>query len=108
MMRNDRIYYSKYDMLMQPEILELDPVKLWSSALWFYMTPQSPKPSMHEVVIGRFEPNAVDLVNGVESGFGATISIINGGIECPNHDDFCPNGDADRKTIMCDGNRENC
>jgi hypothetical protein len=72
------------------------------------MTPQSPKPSMHEVVVGRFVPNSVDLANNMEHGFGATISIINGGIECPNHDDFCPNGDADKKTIgyESDGTRK--
>lgn len=41
------------------------------SAMWFYMTAQSPKPSMHDAVMGR-----------VPGGFAATINIINGGIEC--------------------------
>jgi hypothetical protein len=99
MMASDRYYFSKNNLLQMPEQLESDSENLWTSALWFYMTPQSPKPSMHEVAVGRFEPNSVDLANKMEHGFGATISIINGGIECPNHDEWCPKGDADKKTI---------
>ena len=53
-----------------------------SSALWFFMTPQSPKPSMHDVVAGFWQPNEYDKAAGIEAGFGATINIINGGIEC--------------------------
>ena len=30
------------------------------SALWFYMLPQTPKPSMHEVATGFMDPNTVD------------------------------------------------
>jgi len=32
-----------------------------AAGIWFYMTPQDPKPSMHDVVTGFFTPNAVDL-----------------------------------------------
>lgn len=46
------------------------------------MTPQSPKPSMHDVVTGLFTPNQKDLDAGIKGGFGSTINIINGGIEC--------------------------
>jgi len=46
------------------------------------MTPQNPKPSMHEVVVGLFKPNADDTKKNIVDGFGATINIINGGIEC--------------------------
>lgn len=52
------------------------------SALWFYMTPSNPKPSMHDVVTGFWEPNSVDAGQGITSGFGTTINIINGGLEC--------------------------
>lgn len=52
------------------------------SALWFYMTPQSPKPSMHQVVTGSFVPNESDIAAGISNGFGATINIINGLKEC--------------------------
>jgi chitodextrinase len=53
-----------------------------ASAIWFYMTPQSPKPSMHDVVVGLWKPNAADRAAGLEAGFGVTINIINGGVEC--------------------------
>ncbi len=38
------------------------------TALWFWMTPQPPKASCHDAIR--------------TSGFGMTINIINGGIEC--------------------------
>lgn len=53
-----------------------------ASAFWFYMTPQSPKPSMHDVVAGFWTPNAADIAGGRVKGFGVLIMIINGGIEC--------------------------
>jgi len=48
------------------------------------MTPQSPKPSMHEVVTGYYVPSSSDLSSdkNIKNGFGATIAIINGGKEC--------------------------
>jgi predicted chitinase len=56
------------DLLNQPELVSTDSVISFMSALWFWMTPQPPKSSCH---------NAIS-----ESGFGMTINIINGGIEC--------------------------
>lgn len=53
-----------------------------SSAIWFYMTPHSPKPSMHDVVVGYWQPNAADMNSGNYVGFGVTTNIINGWIEC--------------------------
>jgi chitinase len=50
--------------------------------MWFYMTPQSPKPSMHEVATGFWKPNTKDGKADIDFGFGATINIINGGLEC--------------------------
>jgi hypothetical protein len=55
-----------------------------ASALWFYITPATPKPSMHDVVTGFWLPNDVDKQNGLDRGFGITINIINGDIECVN------------------------
>lgn len=53
-----------------------------ASALWFYMTPQSPKPSMHDVVAGYWQPSSGDISGNRLPGFGVLIMIINGGIEC--------------------------
>ena len=46
------------------------------------MTPQAPKPSIHEIVSGFWQPNEIDDAAGIEPGFGATTLVINGGIEC--------------------------
>ena len=46
------------------------------------MTPQTPKPSMHQVVTGEWVPNGTDSGAGITAGFGAVINIINGGVEC--------------------------
>ncbi|GLS04038.1 hypothetical protein GCM10007860_11840 [Chitiniphilus shinanonensis] len=54
----------------------------FASAIWFAVYPQSPKPPMTWVVDGTWQPNAVDLANNMKPGFGATVFIINGGIEC--------------------------
>ncbi len=53
-----------------------------ASAVYFFVTPQSPKPSMLHVVDGTWVPNAHDQSRGISPGFGATTNIINGGIEC--------------------------
>jgi hypothetical protein len=37
---------------------------------------------MHEVATRFFEPNSADESTGNTATFGATINIINGGIEC--------------------------
>merc|ERR1712129_331025 len=53
-----------------------------ASAVWFFSTPQPPKPSMLGGVEGDWTPNQADLDGGLRSGFGLTTNIINGGIEC--------------------------
>ncbi|SPQ95626.1 unnamed protein product (mitochondrion) [Plasmodiophora brassicae] len=57
-------------LYQNPDMLSSSPDLLFRSALWFYMTPQSPKDSMHNVLI-QSPPQ-----------FGQSISIINGGLEC--------------------------
>lgn len=53
-----------------------------ASAVFFFVYPQSPKPSMLHVVDGTWIPNAADQAAGIKPGFGATTHIINGGLEC--------------------------
>jgi len=57
-----------------------------ASATWFYTSPQPPKPSMLHVINGNWVPNQEDKRNGITPGFGATINIINGGLECNTKD----------------------
>ena len=41
------------------------------------MTPEYPKPSAHDLVIGRFYPNIIDTSNGFANpGFGVTTAIL--------------------------------
>lgn len=53
-----------------------------ASAVFFFVYPQPPKPSMQHVVDGTWVPNERDLANGLAPGFGTTIQVINGGVEC--------------------------
>merc|ERR1739844_433091 len=73
------------DLLKDPELLLQDGYTSFAAALWFYMTPQNPKPSMHDVMTGLYTPNAADAAAGIKGGFGSTINIINGGVECGSH-----------------------
>ncbi|CAL8121889.1 unnamed protein product [Prunus armeniaca] len=49
-------------------------------SIWFWMTPQSPKPSCHDVITRRWNPSGADKSAG--TGYGVTTNIINGGLEC--------------------------
>lgn len=69
-------------LLTSPNLVASDPTVAFRTALWFWMTPQSPKPSCHDVMVGRFTPSAADVAAGRMAGFGLTIDIINGGLEC--------------------------
>ena len=55
------------------------PYLAFVSALWFYMTPQPPKPSMCDTIRGMFGDFAAP---GSPIGFGDTTNIINGAQEC--------------------------
>jgi len=52
------------------------------SAVYFYMTGQDRKPSIHDVMVQHWKPDADDVNASRLSGFGTTINIINGGLEC--------------------------
>lgn len=75
---------NKDSLLLHPELISQDPVLSFASAIWFWMTPQFPKPSCHDVIIGKWRPTAEDSAKGRLSGFGTVVNIINGGIECGN------------------------
>lgn len=75
-------YNGKMHLLENPDLVHTDAYTVFASALWFYMTPQSPKPSIHEVIAGFMEPTAADDAAGITASFGTTTNIINGGHEC--------------------------
>ena len=54
----------------------------FAASMWFYVTPQPPKPSMLQVLDGSWVPNSHDLASNLVPGFGVTTMIINGALEC--------------------------
>lgn len=53
-----------------------------ASAIFFFVYPQPPKPSMLHVIDGTWRPNSTDRASNLTPGFGVTTQIINGGVEC--------------------------
>lgn len=78
------IIYGDCSILLEnPERVAEDGKLGFMSAIWFWMTPQPPKPACHEVMItGLWTPSQTDIIQGrSEPGFGMTVMIINGGLE---------------------------
>lgn len=69
-------------LLNNPDLVETDPVIAFETAIYFWMMPQTHKPSAHDVMIGKWQPKASDKAKGRTPGFGMTINIINGEVEC--------------------------
>ncbi len=53
-----------------------------ASAIWFFLTPQAPKPAMLHVIDRTWSPSQREIDANIGYGFGTTINVINGGIEC--------------------------
>ncbi|RCV46680.1 hypothetical protein SEVIR_9G555700v4 [Setaria viridis] len=70
------------DLVSNPDLVSSDPVVAFKTAIWFWMTPQSPKPSCHAVMTDVWAPSAADRAAGRLPGYGLTTNIINGGQEC--------------------------
>ncbi|KAI4325045.1 hypothetical protein MLD38_030473 [Melastoma candidum] len=75
------------DLLRNPGIVANDSLVAFETALWFWMTPSKPKPSCHQVMVGKYRPNRSDLAENRTSGFGLVTNIVNGGLECGIPDD---------------------
>lgn len=79
---SDCLFGDKKVLLNDPDKVENDAVVAFKVAIWFWMMPETHKPSAHDVMIGKWQPNAVDKSKGRTPGFGMTINIINGAVEC--------------------------
>lgn len=77
-------YGNKDTLLQNPDLLSADPVLSFASAIWFWMTPQFPKPSCHDIMVNKWKPTDNDIQKKRLPGFGATVNVINGGVECGN------------------------
>jgi len=83
-------YLNNYQTLLtNPDYVAQKGYLAIASGIWFLMTPQPPKPSMHDVIVGTYKPVGaaqgvvIDPADGsVLNKFEATVSIINGGYEC--------------------------
>lgn len=90
------------DLLNNPELVSTDSSISFRTALWFWMTPQSPKPSAHDVMVGNWTPNSDDLEKNKLAGFGMTVNIINGAIECGKTNDSRVNDRVGHFKYFCD------
>ncbi|MFQ6633471.1 hypothetical protein Gotur_011789 [Gossypium turneri] len=71
-----------FDGLRNPEIVANNSLIAFKTGLWFWMTEQSPKPSCHDVMVGKYVPTEADLAANRTAGYGLVTNIINGGLEC--------------------------
>ncbi len=76
------IFGDKNVLLKNPDLVSTDAVTAFKTAIYFWMTPVTTKPSAHDVMTGKWKPNADDSAKGRTPGFGMTINIINGAVEC--------------------------
>ncbi|WP_316803868.1 chitinase [Pedobacter nototheniae] len=79
---SDCIFGDKNILLNNPDLVSSDAKIAFKTAIYFWMTPQSLKPSAHDVITGKWKPTAAESQKGYTSGFGMTINIINGKLEC--------------------------
>ncbi len=78
-----QFYFNNQQILLDaPSLLSTDPVLSFAAAIWFWMTPQFPKPSCHDIMQGKWIPDSKDSIAGRLPGFGVVMNVINGGIEC--------------------------
>ena len=81
------IIYGDVNQLLQNPAKVTEGWLAFASAVYFFMQPRPPKPSMFELIYGYWSAPEVNSANDVDSkepgpSFGASIMIINGGIEC--------------------------
>ncbi|KAL6741921.1 hypothetical protein Aduo_015128 [Ancylostoma duodenale] len=75
-----------------------DPPLAMLASLWFYMTPQPPKPAMHDIVMGTWNSGAQNAAAGYTGPiFGPTSLIINN--ECNGEDLQEPGGPGESRRI---------
>lgn len=73
---------NKQVLLNDPALVIKDGVLSFASALWFWTTPQRPKPSCHDIMSETWTPSQRDADAGRLPGFGLVVNVINGGLEC--------------------------
>lgn len=69
-------------LLAHPELVSHDGAVAFRTALWFWMRAADDEPSCHAVMTGKWQPTEKDRRLGRHPGFGMTINIVNGNVEC--------------------------
>lgn len=82
------IFGDKNILLNDPDRVAHDGKLGFMTGIWFWMTPQSPKPACHDVMVGNWEPTPEDIAANRLPGFGVTINVINGGLEAGRPNDY--------------------
>lgn len=80
------LFNDKTILLDNPDLVQEDGVLAFKSAIWFWMMPQCPKPSCHQVMQELWQAETGDYAMNkmYKKGFAHTNNIINGGLECRN------------------------
>ncbi|MCA9750042.1 MAG: T9SS type A sorting domain-containing protein, partial [Romboutsia sp.] len=78
------LYNDSSILLNNPDLVQQDGVLAFKSAIWFWMMPQCPKPSCHQVMQELWQAESGDytMAKMYKKGFAHTNNIINGGLEC--------------------------
>ena len=77
------LYGDKNILLRAPELVLSSGDVAFRTAIWFWMYPQGNIPASHDIMTGKWKPNAADIAAGRDkSRFGATINVVNGVQEC--------------------------
>ena len=79
---SEQILGDKNILLSDPDKVSSDAKMAFMTGIWFWMTPQAPKPSSHDVMVGNWSPTTTDQAGNRAAGLGMTVNIINGGVEC--------------------------
>nr|AAR92158.1 basic class I chitinase [Musa acuminata] len=74
------------DLLNNPDLVATDATISFKSAFWEWMTAQSPKPSCHDVITGRWSPSSADSSTGTLIRIG-WIQLFNLDLECGHGSD---------------------
>jgi hypothetical protein len=75
--------YLKRNLLGNPDLVATDPLVSFEASLWFWnQYGDNVIPHIHDVITGNWNPTTVDKAANRVPGFGVTIDIINGGLEC--------------------------
>jgi hypothetical protein len=103
------------NLLAQPNLImtHMNPPLAIMASLWFYMTPQPPKPAMHDIIlgiqvlsgfyknfpnVGNWNAGATNIAAGYTGPiFGPTSLVIND--ECGGEDSTDPGGPGENRRI---------